>query len=111
MRRVRSGLMRTPFLVLNRTTDLDEFGSLEPTFLGVGTIVWGYLKGTSAAEGVDREQVTHQKTYEIMMREMDMSRVSTTARLQTDTRTFEIIGVQQYDARQQTVTVRVREVS
>jgi|694.fasta_scaffold109242_4 head-tail adaptor len=111
MRRVRSGLMRTPFLVLNRTTDLDEFGSLEPTFLGVGTIVWGYLKGTSAAEGVEREQVTHQRSYEIMMREKDAALLSVTARLQTDTRTFEIIGIEQYDARQQTVTVTVREVA
>ena len=110
MRRVRSGLMRTPFLVLNRTTDLDEFGSLEPTFVAVGTIVWGYLKGTSAAEGVEREKITHQRSYEIMMREKDASLLSVTARLQTDTRTFEIIGIEQYDARQQTVTVTVREV-
>lgn len=110
MRRVRSGLMRTPFLVLNRTTDLDEFGSLEPTFVAVGTIVWGYLKGTSAAEGVEREKVTHQRSYEIMMREKDSALLSVTARLQTDTRTFEIIGIEQYDARQQTVTVTVREV-
>lgn len=111
MRRVRSGLMRTPFLVLNRTTDLDEFGSLEPTFVAVGTIVWGYLKGTSAAEGVEREKVVHQRSYEIMMREKDAALLSVTARLQTDTRTFEIIGIEQYDARQQTVTVRVREVA
>lgn len=111
MRRVRSGLMRTPFLVLNRTTDLDEFGSLEPTFVAVGTIVWGYLKGTSAAEGVEREKVVHQRSYEIMMREKDAALLSVTARLRTDTRTFEIIGIEQYDARQQTVTVRVREVA
>lgn len=111
MRRVRSGLMRTPFLVLNRSTDLDEFGSLEPTFVAVGTIVWGYLKGTSAAEGVEREKITHQRSYEIMMREKDSALLSVTARLQTDTRTFEIIGIEQYDARQQTVTVTVREVA
>jgi head-tail adaptor len=103
--------MRTPFLVLNRTTDLDEFGSLEPTFVAVGTIVWGYLKGTSAAEGVEREKVVHQRSYEIMMREKDAALLSVTARLQTDTRTFEIIGIEQYDARQQTVTVTVREVA
>jgi head-tail adaptor len=103
--------MRTPFLVLNRSTDLDEFGSLEPTFVAVGTIVWGYLKGTSAAEGVEREKITHQRSYEIMMREKDSALLSVTARLQTDTRTFEIIGIEQYDARQQTVTVTVREVA
>jgi head-tail adaptor len=46
-----------------------------------------------------------------MMREKDAALLSVTARLQTDTRTFEIIGIEQYDARQQTVTVTVREVA
>jgi head-tail adaptor len=111
MRRVRSGLMRTPFRVFTRTTTVDEFGSLEPEYTHVGTVVWGYMRGTSALEGVEREQVVHQRSYEIMMREKDAGSLTATDRLESERATFEILGIEIYDERQQTVTVRVREVS
>ena len=64
MKRIRSGLMRTPFTVLNRTTTLDEFGQNVLAFLSDGTIIWGYLKGLNASEVVERERVNHSRTYE-----------------------------------------------
>jgi len=110
MRRVRSGLMRTPFTVLNRTTTLDEFGQNVPVFLGVGTIIWGYLKGTTAAETVERERVTNARTYEVMIRAKERTLFANTSRLESLGRTFEIESQMEFDDRQQTITLRVREV-
>jgi head-tail adaptor len=110
MKRIRSGLMRTPFEVLNRTTTLDEFGQNVPSFLSTGTIIWGYLKGLNASETVERERVNHSRTYEIMIRAKERSLFSNTSRLQTDRQVFEIEGEQEYDDRQQTITLRVREI-
>lgn len=110
MRRVRSGLMRTPFTVLDRTTTLDEFGQNVPTFLSVGNVIWGYLKGTTATETVERERVTHARTYEVMIRAKERTLFSNTSRLEILGRTFEIEGEMEFDDRQQTITLRVREV-
>jgi SPP1 family predicted phage head-tail adaptor len=103
--------MRTPFVVLNRTTRLDEFGQNVLDFLSTGTVIWGYLKGLSASEVVEREQVKHSRTYEIMIRAKERNLFSNTSRLQSDRQIFEIEGEQEYDDRQQTITLRVREIT
>ena len=110
MRRVRSGLMRTPFDVLERTTELDEFGQNVPAFTKSGSTIWGYLKGTNATETVERERVTHARTYEVMIRAKERTLFSNTSRLESLGRTFEIEGEMEFDDRQQTITLRVREV-
>jgi head-tail adaptor len=110
MRRVRSGLMRTPFTVYSRVTGLDEFGQNVPSFVDSGVVIWGYLKGTNATETVDRERVTHARTYEIMVRAKERTLFSNTSRLEGTGKFFEIEGVEEYDDRQQTITLRVREV-
>lgn len=110
MRRVRSGLMRTPFTVLVRTTDLDEFGHNALTFLSIGNVIWGYLKGTAADETLQREQMTMARTYEVMIRAKERSLFTPKDRLATDRQTFEIVGEREYDDRQQTITLTLREV-
>lgn len=110
MRRVRSGLMRTPFTVLNRSVTLDEFGQNVPLFLSSGDMIWGYLKGTTATETQERERVTHARTYEVMIRAKERTLFSNTSRLESLGRTFEIEGTMEFDDRQQTITLRVREV-
>lgn len=113
MRRIRSGLMRTPFEVYSRVTALDEFGQNLPSFVDSSTKVFGYIKGLTAQETLEREGMVHARTYEIMVRSKEKNLFASTARLVSlaDGRTFEIEGIQEYDDRQQTLTVRVREIS
>jgi hypothetical protein len=103
--------MRTPFTVLNRSIEVDEFGHNVPTFLSVGDIIWGYLKGTSADETVQREQMTMARSYEVMIRAKERTLFSNTSRLQSDKGViFEIVGEREYDDRQQTITLTLREI-
>lgn len=110
MRRVRAGKMRTPFSVYTRTLTADEFGANTLTFAASGVTVWGYMRGVSAQETVEREGITHVRTYEIMVRAQDEATLPASARLVSGGRTFEIEGIQQYDDNQRTLTVRVREI-
>jgi head-tail adaptor len=110
MRRIRSAMMRTPFAVHTRSVVVNEFGANDLTYTASGTTVWGYLRGINAQETVEREGITHARTYEIMVRAQDESAVPVTARLVTGGRTFEVEGVQQYDDSQRTITLRAREI-
>lgn len=105
MRRVRSGLMRTPFTVHTRTAStIDEFGSKEVVFTA-GLVVWGYMQGQSAGEVMEKRGMEHERTFSIMFRAQDETNLQPTSRLVGAGLTLEISSVQRYDQRQQTITV------
>ena len=111
MKRVRSGLMRTPFTVYTRTaTTIDEFGSKDVFFVTAGLVVWGYMQGQSAGEVMEKRGMEHERTFSIMFRAQDETNLQPTSRLVGAGLTLEISSVQRYDQRQQTITVLVEVV-
>jgi len=112
MRRVRSGLMRTPFTVYTRTAATsDEFGSKTLSYLSSGQIVWGYIQGQSAGETMEKRGMTHERSFTIMCRAQDEQWLTPSNRLVGDAMTLEIISVLRVDDRQQTITVTVQEAT
>jgi len=111
MRRVRSGLMRTPFTVYTRTATADEFNAKTLSWLTTGQIVWGYIQGQSAGETMEKRGMTHERSFTIMCRAQDEQWLTPSNRLVGDSMTLEIISVLRVDDRQQTITVTVQEAT